>query len=110
VSQTPYEYLHQVSDSAFIGQSEMVAALDRLGDIYVRERWADPQSADAPARTGDMGELPRLWQLLRPGLLLYVIRHPFFLGHALSVLWQECMRPVQKYRARRAKKHRIRSI
>jgi hypothetical protein len=53
--------------------------LERLGDIYVRDHWADPQSKDHPQRTGEMNELPGLWKRLQPHLFLYVLRHPYFL-------------------------------
>jgi len=54
-------------------------ALERLGDIYVRERWADPQSQEHPRHKGELQELPDLWRKLQPRLFLYVLRHPHFL-------------------------------
>jgi hypothetical protein len=74
-SQTPYEYIHALA--AVTPQDAEV--LERLGDIYVRDHWADPQSKDHPERTGEMNELPGLWKRLQPHLFLYVLRHPYFL-------------------------------
>lgn len=74
-SQTPYEYMEKLAtvtpkDSALI---------ERLGDIYVRERWADPESEDHPRRNGELAELPAMWSRLQPRLFFYVLRHPYFL-------------------------------
>jgi hypothetical protein len=54
---------------------------ERLGDIYSRERWADPESPEHPKRTGEAGELPALWLPLQRQLMLYVLRHPRFLRY-----------------------------
>jgi hypothetical protein len=53
--------------------------LERLGDIYVRDRWADPTDAEHPRRTGEIVEIPDMWKRLQPRLFLYVLRHPHFL-------------------------------
>ncbi len=53
--------------------------IERLGDIYVRDRWADPNSAEHPRRTGEISELPTIWKKLQPKLFLHVLRHPYFL-------------------------------
>ena len=77
-SQTPYEYFQEVSVTALPAADDAVA-LERLGDIYVRERWADPESEEHPRRSGEFAELATLWQRLQPRLFVYVLQHPFFL-------------------------------
>ncbi len=74
-SQTPYEYVHGISESA---PHESIT-LERLGDIYVRDKWADPESIEHPRRSGEIEELPGIWKHLQPRLFLYVLRHPSFL-------------------------------
>jgi Transglutaminase-like superfamily/TgpA N-terminal domain/Domain of unknown function (DUF4129) len=74
-SQTPYEYVHALAEAA----PDQAISLERLGDIYVRDRWADPSSEEHPRSTGEIRELPSLWQRLQPRLFLYVLRHPHFL-------------------------------
>ena len=74
-SQTPYEYVHALSEVV----PEQAVTIERLGDIYVRDRWADPSSAEHPRRTGEIKELPGIWKVLQPRLFLYVVRHPHFL-------------------------------
>ncbi len=74
-SQTPYEYMQMLAEAT---PNEAVA-LERLGDIYVRDRWADPTDAEHPRRTGEMAELPVMWKRLEPRLFLHVLRHPHFL-------------------------------
>lgn len=74
-SQTPYEYVHALSETV----PESSVTIERLGDIYVRDRWADPAGADHPQRTGEVGQLPGLWKTLQPRLFLYTLRHPHFL-------------------------------
>lgn len=78
-SQTPYEYFQEVSVTALPSADDTVA-LERIGDIYVRERWADPESEEHPRRSGEFSELTVLWQRLQPRLFFYVLRHPFFLN------------------------------
>jgi transglutaminase-like putative cysteine protease len=74
-AQTPYEYMQEV---ALLAPKES-ETLERLGDIYVRDRWADPASKEHPRRNGEIAELPGLWKQLQPPLFLYVLRHPHFL-------------------------------
>src|SRR2546423_1768284 len=74
-SQTPYEYVHALSEVV----PEQAVTIERLGDIYVRDRWADPSSSEHPRRTGEVKELPGIWKILQPRLFLYVLRHPHFL-------------------------------
>lgn len=74
-AQTPYEYMQEV---ALVAPKE-AETLERLGDIYVRDRWADPASKEHPRRSGEIAELPGLWKQLQPPLFLYVLRHPHFL-------------------------------
>ena len=74
-SQTPYEYMQTLAEAA-PGEA---MTLERLGDIYVRDRWADPTSTEHPRRTGEMTELPNMWKSLQPKLFLHVLRHPHFL-------------------------------
>ncbi len=97
-SQTPYEYIQTLVTST-PNEAEM---LERLGDIYVRNQWADPQSEDHPQRSGEIHELPRIWSRLQPRLFFYLVRHPHFLrklperaGLVLRKVW----------RWRRARKH-----
>ncbi len=86
-SQTPNEYLDTLAITALPAATE-AGVLERLGDIYVRERWADPESKEHPRRSGEMAELPGLWQRLRPRLFLYVLRHPYFLRRLPARWWQ----------------------
>ncbi len=74
-SQTPYEYMQTLAEAA---PSEAIT-LERLGDIYVRDRWADPNSAEHPRRTGEIAQLPEIWKHLQPRLFVHVLRHPYFL-------------------------------
>jgi hypothetical protein len=74
-SQTPYEYMQTLAE-ATPGDA---LTLERLGDIYVRDRWADPNSTEHPRRTGEISELPYIWKKLQPKLFLHVLRHPYFL-------------------------------
>ncbi len=74
-SQTPYEYMQDLA-TVTPKDSELI---ERLGDIYVRERWADPESEEHPRRKGELSELPGMWSRLQPRLFFYVLRHPHFL-------------------------------
>jgi Transglutaminase-like superfamily/TgpA N-terminal domain/Domain of unknown function (DUF4129) len=74
-SQTPYEYMQTLAEAA-PGEA---MTLERLGDIYVRDRWADPTSTEHPRRTGEIAGLPDMWKSLQPRLFLHVLRHPHFL-------------------------------
>lgn len=75
-SQTPYECIHGV---ASVSAPQDTLILERLGDIYVRDKWADPESPEHPLRSGEIHELPSLWRRIQPRLFLYVLRHPSFL-------------------------------
>ncbi len=74
-AQTPYEYMRELARST-PGDAEL---LEQLGDIYVRDQWADPESIDHPRRSGEINKLPMLWKRLQPHLFLYLLRHPYFL-------------------------------
>ncbi|HXZ05821.1 MAG TPA: transglutaminase domain-containing protein, partial [Ktedonobacteraceae bacterium] len=74
-SQTPYEYMQTLAEATPVES----ITLERLGDIYVRDRWADPNSAEHPLRTGEIAELPGMWKSLQPRLFLHVLRRPYFL-------------------------------
>lgn len=79
-AETPNESIEKLA----LATPADVVSLRRLGDIYVRELWADPASSDHPSRSGEVQELPGLWQYLQPHLFLYVLRHPSFLRTATS--------------------------
>lgn len=100
ISQTPYEYLHEVSAAALRAPDEVVA-LERLGNIYVRERWAAPGSEEVRSLNGESSTLPGVWQLLRPRLYHYVVQHPFFLWHASSVAMHNVLTLLQRLRFHR---------
>ena len=74
-SQTPYEYAHALAEAV----PEQAVTIERLGDLYVRDRWADPSSAEHPGHSGEIDEIPRIWKVLQPRLFLYLARHPHFL-------------------------------
>jgi hypothetical protein len=74
-SQTPYEYVQTLSETV----PDSAVTIERLGDIYVRDRWADPSDAHHPRRTGEVNQLSGLWKVLQPRLFIYVLRHPHFL-------------------------------
>ncbi len=74
-SQTPHEYMQTLS---IVDPGEGII-FERLGDIYTRERWADPASADHPAARGEIKEMPELWRSLRPRLIRYALSHPHVL-------------------------------
>ncbi|GAC1566663.1 MAG: hypothetical protein NVS3B14_10280 [Ktedonobacteraceae bacterium] len=58
---------------------EEAVTIERLGDLYVRDRWADPSSPEHPLHSGEILEIPRIWKMLQPRLFLYLARHPHFL-------------------------------
>lgn len=60
--QTPYEYTFALSKRF----PQASAALRRLADLFVRERWAAPQHAPA---SSEARELERLWPRLRNTIL-----------------------------------------
>jgi transglutaminase superfamily protein/transglutaminase TgpA-like protein len=82
-SQTPYEYVHGLATAA----PQEAETLERLGDIYVRDCWADPKGKEHPERTGEINELPGLWKRLQPHLFFYVVRHPHFLRWLPQRVW-----------------------
>ncbi len=96
-SQTPYESM-RVLAQASPGEALI---LERLGDIYVRELWADPQSAEHPRRSGEAKELPSLWKSLQPRLFLYVLKHPYFLRFLPARTVRFVRRQWKRNRARR---------
>lgn len=96
-SQTPYETMQELA----LATPGEAATLERLGDIYVRDRWADPASSDHPRRNGDIEQLPGLWKRLQPYLFLYVLRHPHFLRWLPQKLWSAIVTFRQRRRARR---------
>lgn len=96
-SQTPYEYVGVLSQVT----PEEAPTLERFGDIYVREIWADPESADHPSRSGEINELPGLWKRLQPRLVLYVVRHPHILWVLPSRFWKSMGRMRARRRAKR---------
>ncbi len=67
--------MHKLAEAA----PDEAVTLERLGDIYVRGRWADPASAEHPRLTGEIAELPDMWKRLQPPLFLHLLRHPHFL-------------------------------
>ena len=96
-SQTPYEYVHGLSEVV----PEQAVTIERLGDIYVRDRWADPSSSEHPRRTGEIKELPGIWKILQPRLFLYVLRHPHFLRRFPDSIGQFIGRRWSRRRKRR---------
>jgi hypothetical protein len=74
-SQTPYEYMQTLAEAT----PQEAVTLERLGDIYVRDRWADPTSEEHPRRNGEIAQIPEMWKRLQPRLFLHVLRHPYFL-------------------------------
>jgi len=96
-SQTPYEYVGVLAQAT----PEEATTLERFGDIYVREVWADPESPDHPSRSGEIRELPGLWKRLQPRLFLYMLRHPHILWVLPARLWGS----LARVRARRRVKH-----
>lgn len=97
-SQTPHEYMQTL---AVVAPDEAVT-FERLGDIYTRERWADPQSTEHPNRSGEVGEVPRLWRLLQPLLTRYVLRHPHVLKELPDMLGKGARRLLAKRGRRNA--------
>ncbi len=96
-SQTPYEYVGVLAQAT----PEEAATLERFGDIYVREVWADPESPDHPSRSGEIRELPGLWKRLQPRLFLYMLRHPHILWVLPSRLWGSLARVRARRRVKR---------
>jgi hypothetical protein len=92
-SQTPYEYMQTLA----IATPEEAATLERFGDIYVRQVWADPDSPEHPLHSGEVEELPGIWKRLQPRLFRYMLRHP----HILSVLPRRIWKFLAGLRAHR---------
>ena len=97
-SKTPYEYIHGL---AAVTPDE-AETLERFGDIYVRELWADPHSPEHPRSSGEVKELPGLWKRLEPHLFLYVLRHPYVLRKLPIYAWELLGNVRARLRARRA--------
>ncbi len=97
-SQTPYEYIGSVAEVT----PQDATALQRFGDIYVREIWADPSSADHPRRTGEVNEIPSLWKDIQPHLFLYMLRHPRFLRRIPARITRSLRQSRTQRRAKRA--------
>ncbi|HEY0756699.1 MAG TPA: transglutaminase domain-containing protein [Ktedonobacteraceae bacterium] len=85
--QTPREYM--LSLSTVVPDDAVV--LERLGDIYTRECWADRDGPDHPDKTGETDEVPGIWKALQPRMMLYVLRHPRFL-RTVPVLFGNLLR------------------
>lgn len=98
-SQTPYEYMQELA----VVTPRDSDLIERLGDIYVRERWADPESEEHPRRNGEVAELPGMWSRLQPRLFFYVLRHP----HFLRVLPQYIGNIFSAWRSRQHRKERF---
>lgn len=88
-SQTPREYMLVLAAAA----PDDAVTFERLGDIYARERWADPAGSDHPNQTGETGEVPSLWKSVQPHLVAYVLRHPHFLRTVPAQLGNLLRRP-----------------
>jgi hypothetical protein len=97
-SQTPHEYMRTLAVAA-PGET---ATLERFGDIYTRELWANPESNDHPRVSGEIDELPRLWQHLQPRFFMYLLKHPRVIAVLPSRAWQSLRQLWLKRRARRA--------
>ena len=97
-SQTPHEYIQSIAVAA----PDEAPTLQRFEDIYVRELWASPDSTEHPLNTGEVQELPALWQRLQPRLFLYVVKHPRVLMTLPNRTWKSLLRLRAKRRARRA--------
>ncbi len=100
-SQTPLEYINGL---VAVAPNE-APSLERFGDIYVRERWADPKSKEHPRSSGEVQELPSLWKRLQPRFFLYLIRHPYFLLSLPGRTWKNLSTLRARRRARRAFEH-----
>ncbi|TMC38859.1 MAG: DUF4129 domain-containing protein [Chloroflexi bacterium] len=97
-SQTPHEYIQSIAVAA----PDEAPTLQRFEDIYVRELWASPDSTEHPLNTGEVRDLPALWQRLQPRLFLYVVKHPRVLMTLPNRTWKSLLRLRAKRRARRA--------
>jgi transglutaminase-like putative cysteine protease len=78
--QTPREYMLALARVA----PDDAVTFERLGDIYSRERWANPHSSEHPDQSQESSELPSLWQPVQRRLMIYALRHPHFLKELLT--------------------------
>lgn len=69
-SQTPREFIQRL----LLVLPQAKGPLERLCDLYVRERWAHPASAEHPRSTGELQEVADLWVELRPRLVRAILR------------------------------------
>jgi hypothetical protein len=69
--QTPHEYLQRL----LLLLPQAAGPLERLCDLYVREQWAHPASAEHPDSTGGLQEVLNLWMQLRPQLVRAILSH-----------------------------------
>lgn len=97
-SQTPNEFVKTLA----IAAPGETAALEHFGDIYTRELWANPDSADHPRNSGEINELSRLWQRLQPRFFFYMLKHPYVLAVLPRRAWKSVRQLWVKRRARRA--------
>ncbi len=63
-SQRPHEYMARLLPL----MEQAKVPLERMCDLYARERWAHPASSEHPQATGEWREVPALWVQLRPRL------------------------------------------
>ena len=97
-SQTPNEFVKTLA----IAAPGETATLEHFGDIYTRELWANPDSADHPRNSGEINELSRLWQRLQPRFFFYMLKHPYVLAVLPRRAWKSVRQLWVKRRARRA--------
>lgn len=71
LSQTPREYLQRL----LLVMPQARKPLERLCDLYIREQWAHPASAEHPYATGGVEEVPHLWLQLCPQLRRAILSH-----------------------------------
>jgi transglutaminase-like putative cysteine protease len=69
--QTPTEYIQEL----ILVMPGATVLLERLCDLYVREQWTHPTSAEHPQHTGELQELPDLRKQLRPHLFWALLRY-----------------------------------
>jgi Transglutaminase-like superfamily len=66
----PYEYMRRLLPL----MPSTRAPLERICDLYARERWAHPASPEHPCVTGEWWEVPALWAQLRPELVSVILQ------------------------------------
>jgi transglutaminase-like putative cysteine protease len=99
-SQTPYECIQGV----VVLDKQDALTLERIGDIYVRDVWANPESIEHPRRSGEIAELPMLWRRLQLRLYLHLVRQPSFwlaIPHKVGSLFSTVMYRRKEKRRRR---------